>query len=388
MTDNQPEFLPFSRACIAPDAMEAVTDCLASGWLATGPRVQRFEEELAAYFQAPCALTVTSATAGLFLALKALDLQPEEEIITTPLTFVATLNTIVQAGGRPVLVDICPETRNLDMDQVAKAITPKTRAIMPVHFAGLAVDMDRLYDLAAQHGLRVIEDAAHAMGGRYKGKTIGSFGDIQVFSFHPCKNMTSGEGGCIVVRDEATTQRIKALRFHGIDRDAWNRFSEKGSQAYDITEPGYKYNMSDVQAAIGLSQLKILDAMNQKRRVMAKEYRRALASYAELTLPGAPEQDDDHAWHLFAVVVNDLSGKLNRHDLERLLKERRIGSGHHYPPVHFFRYYAKTYGWTPGDFPHAEHVGQNILSLPLFPDMTPHDMHRVLEALEQILRRS
>lgn len=378
-------FLPFARPCLSPKAIEEAVVCLQSGWLATGPRVQAFEMKLQEYFEAPYALTLTSATAGLFLALKALGIKEGDEVITTAMTFVATLNTIEQVGGRPVLVDIDPHTRNLRLDLVEQAITPQTKAIIPVHFAGLPVEMDGLLALAQRHGLRVIEDAAHAMGAFYKGKKIGSFGDIQVFSFHPCKNMTTAEGGCVVTRDHSVAERLKTLRFHGIDRDAWNRYAKGGSQAYDVIEAGYKYNLSDLQATLGLYQLEELDSMNQRRRTLANTYRQQLKDIPGLFLPGQAECDPEHAWHIFTVLVDEKILGLSRHQLADRLKDYSIGTGHHYPAPHLYSFYRQKYGWSAEDFPEAKRVGDSIISLPLFPAMTEADQERVISALYTII---
>ncbi|CAO5681833.1 MAG: UDP-4-amino-4-deoxy-L-arabinose--oxoglutarate aminotransferase [Holosporales bacterium] len=378
------DFLPFARPCLTEKTILEVTKCLKSNWLATGPRVQEFEQKLAAYFGAKHALVVTSATGGLFLSLKALDLKEGDEVITTPLTFVATLNTIIHAGAKPVLVDIDPFTRNINIDSIERTITKNTKAIMPVHFAGLPVDMDPLLEIAKKYNLTVIEDAAHAMGAFYKDKKIGSFGDIQVFSFHPCKNMTTAEGGCLVTNDDALASRIKSLRFFGIDRDAWNRHAKGGSSAYDIKEPGYKYNMSDLQATIGLTQLEELDCMNQKRRDLVKFYREHLKDIKGISLPGAEDQDNQNSWHIFTILVDKETFGMDRNELEIALKEKDIGSGHHYPAVHLYTYFKETYGWQEGDFPVSENVGKNIISLPLFPDMAYSDCQRVVDALKDI----
>ena len=252
-------FLPFALPSITDAEINEVVASLKSGWITTGPKVQQFEQQLRDYTKAPHALCLNSATAGLHVALMALELKPGDEVITSAMTFVATYNTIEQAGGRVVLVDIDPNTYNIDVNLLEQAITPRTRAIVPVHFAGSPVDLDVVYALAKKHNLRVIEDAAQAIGTEYKGKRLGSFGDTAVFSFHPNKNITSGEGGCVTTFDDALAQQVKVLRFHGIDRDAFNRFSKTGSQEYDVIAPGYKYNMLDIQAAIGIHQLPRLD---------------------------------------------------------------------------------------------------------------------------------
>jgi len=380
-------FLPFAKPSIDDATIAEVSAVLSSGWLTTGPRVKQFEDMLSAACGGRRALALNSATAGLHVALLALDLQPGDEVITTPLTFVASLNTIVQAGAKPVLVDIDPGTLNLDIDRVAAAITPKTRAVMPVHFAGLSVDLDPLYALAEKHGLRIIEDAAHSIGTAYKGRTIGSFGDIQVFSFHPNKNITTGEGGAVVTADPKVIKAIERLRFHGIDRDAFNRFSKQGSQTYDVVTPGFKYNMLDLQAAIGLHQLPKLDGFIERRKVLAERYQALLADWPQLDLPAAPAYDNRHAWHLFTPRLTqaahvDRDGFINR------MKEHDIGIGLHYTAAHLFSYYQETFGYRAGDFPHAEAAGNSIVSLPLFPEMTEEQQDRVITAMASVLGRN
>lgn len=382
--DDPNAFLPFALPSISDAAIQEVVDCLRSGWITTGPRVQRFEEALATYFQVSSVLTVNSGTAGLFLALKAIGLQLGDEVITTPLTFAATLNVIVLAGGKPVLVDVDSATYNLDISQIEAAITPKTRAIMPVHFAGLPVEMTALYALAKKHNLRVIEDAAHAIGSHYQGRPIGSFGDIQVFSFHPNKNMTTGEGGCVVTQDSAIQKQISVLRFHGIDRPAFDRFAKKGSPHYDIVQPGHKFNMMDLQAALGLHQLAALEGFIEKRQHLAQRYFKLLADIPQLILPPSSPSHMRHNWHLFAPLVNLEMAKLSRDDVMTALKERNIGTGLHYPACHLYSYYRDHFGFKKGDFPKAESIGERIFSLPLFPDMTEAQQDRVVVALRDI----
>jgi dTDP-4-amino-4,6-dideoxygalactose transaminase len=383
-----PKFIPFARPTISEKAIAEVVDCLRSGWLATGPRSAKFEEMLRAYFNAPHALACTSATAGLWMALKALDFQPGDEVITSPLTFVATLNTIVLAGGKPVLVDVEPGTYNLAVSKLAAAITPRTRALLPVHFAGCPVDLDPLYALAAQHGLRVVEDCAHAIGAAYKGRRLGSFGDIQVFSFHPNKNMTTGEGGCVVTRDAKLAKRVEVQRFHGIDRNSWKlQGPVKGLSEYsvnvDTVEPGLKFNFMDLQAALGIHQLPALEGFNKKRRALAARYSKQLRHLPGLTLPVPPAYLHTHSWHLFAPVVES-SAAVDRDTLIAELKKRQIGAGVHYTACHQLSFYQKNYGWRRGDFPAAERISDGILSLPLFPRLTERDQDRVIRALHEI----
>jgi len=384
MTD---EFLPFSRPSISREAINEVVACLESGWITTGPRVKKFEEELKRYFNAPHALALSSATAGLHLALLALELKPGDEVITTPMTFAATLNTIVLAGGRPVLVDVELDTYNMDVSKLAKAITKRARAIMPVHFAGLPVDLDPLYELADKHGLRVIEDAAHAIGTEYKGKRIGAFGDTQVFSFHPNKNMTTGEGGCVVTRDDKLAETIALLRFHGMDREAWNRFGKTGSQHYEIVLPGFKYNMMDIQAALGLHQLPALDGFIKRRTELALRYQKLLAGRPQWTRPGTPEFAHRHAWHLYTPLINPAAAGMDRDAFMQGMKERNIGTGLHYRAVHLYPYYREHYGFKPGDFPNAESISDRIVSLPLFPGMRDADQDRAIAAMADLFER-
>jgi dTDP-4-amino-4,6-dideoxygalactose transaminase len=377
MTDEP--FLAFAKPVLSEETYAEVEAVLRSGWLTTGPRVAQFEKDLSAYFGGRAVRVMSSATAGLQLALLALHLQPGDEVITTPLTFVATLNTIVQASGKPVLIDIDPHTRNMDMNLLEAAITPRTRAIMPVHFAGLSVDLDPLYAIAKKHNLRVVEDCAHAIGAEYKGKRLGTFGDIQVMSFHPNKNMTTGEGGAVVTDDKEVLANIDRMRFHGIDRDAFNRFGKGGSHHYDVVAPGFKYNMMDIQAAIGLHQLPMLDGFIQERGEIVEKYYARFANFTPLSLPRAPDYPNLHAWHLFTVLAEDRDGFIAK------MKEKNIGVGVHYTATHLFTYYRETFGFKPGDFPHAEHVGAHICSLPLFPTMTPAQFERVAKAVEEVL---
>ena len=380
-------FLPFSKPSLSQATLDEVNACLQSGWLTTGPRVKKFEEKLAAYFKVPEVFALTSATAGLHLALKALNLQPDDEVITTSMTFVATLNAIVLAGAKPVLIDI-DETLNMDVAQLEKAITAHTRAILPVHFTGLPVDLDPVYTLARKYKLRVIEDAAQAIGTYYKNKMIGSFGDTQIFSFHPNKNMTSGEGGCVITRDKIMSEKIRVLRFHGIDRDAFNRFSKEGSQLYDVIEPGFKYNMLDLQAAIGLHQLDQLEEFIEKRTHLAKRYCNFLEKLNGITLPRLPSYPHRHSWHLFTILISSEKPLLSRDNFMQHMKNLNIGIGLHYQAPHLFTYYRKQFGFKEGNFPNTEKVASQIVSLPLFPDMTTQDQDRVITAIKQFFGKT
>jgi dTDP-4-amino-4,6-dideoxygalactose transaminase len=378
-------FLPFAFPSITDAEIQEVVASLKSGWLTTGPKVQKFEELLRAYTGAPHALCLNSATAGLHVALLALDLQPGDEVITSAMTFIATYNTIEQAGGRVVPVDIDPKTYNLDVNLLERAITPKTRALVPVHFTGVPVDLDPLYALAKKYNLRVVEDAAQAIGTCYKGKKLGSFGDTIVFSFHPNKNITSGEGGCVITFDEALAQKIKVLRFHGIDRDAWNRFSKSGSQEYDVIRPGFKYNMLDLEAAIGIHQLPRLEEFIQQRTQLAQRYMDAFADCPAIQLPQVPTFTHEHSWHLFTVQVKPEIAKLTRNEFMQAMKEHNIGTGLHYQAPFLYSYYRQKYNFSTQQFPHAAQLGECIVSLPLYPSLKTHDQDRVIMAMRTIL---
>lgn len=378
------EFLPFSKPTISQEAIDDVVTCLRSGWLATGPRVTEFTQSLKTYFQAPHVLPLMSATAGLHFALMSMGVEPEDEVITTPLTFAATLNAIVLCGCKPVLVDIDPLTLNMDINRIEDAITERTRVILPVHFAGLPLDLDPLYELAGKYSLRVLEDAAHAMGSEYKGKVIGSFGDTQVFSFHPTKNMTTGEGGCVVTRDQQLAEQIERLRFHGIDRQAWNRYGKAGSQDYEVVLPGYKANMMDIQAAIGLHQLNDLQSFLLRRNELAARYQEALSDWPQWVLPRQPNYDHFHSWHIYTPLINEAVAQMDRNEFMEAMKERNIGTGLHYRAVHLYPYYRKVFGFNLGDFPIAEDICERIVSLPLFPSMTDGDHDRVLDVMYRI----
>lgn len=322
MDTKNHSFLPFAKPCLSDAAIEEVVATLKSGWITTGPRVKKFEEDLATYINGPYVACLSSATAGLHLALAALNLHPGDEVITTAFTFIATYNTIVQAGGTPVPVDVEAGTYNLNCNLLEKAITPKTKAIVPVHFAGAPVDLDRIYSIAKKYNLRVIEDAAHAIGTEYKGKKIGSFGDTQVFSFHPNKNMTTGEGGALVSSHKDMQEFVPMGRFHGINREAWNRFAKDGSQLYDVNMAGFKYNMMDIQAALGIHQLKALDGFIESRQKRVAIYQEALKGIACLSLPKAPNYDHNHAWHLYAPTIEPKIAGIDRNKLIEKMKEK------------------------------------------------------------------
>jgi dTDP-4-amino-4,6-dideoxygalactose transaminase len=369
-------FLPFTRPSIDADSIAAVAEVFRSGQLASGPKVQAFEAALARYLGGARQLRVmTSATAGLEMALEVAGIGPGDEVIVPAMSFAASANVVARVRARPVFVDIDLMTRNINLELVPAAITPRTRAIMPVHFAGLPVDMDALYGLAAGHGLRVVEDAAHAIGSRFAGKPIGSFGDLVVFSFHPNKNMTSIEGGAISTGDAMAAELFEQYRFHGIKRNA--------AGEVDVMFPGAKSNLSDVAAQVGIDQLRRLDGFNARRRALAARYFEAFAGFPGVVLPA--RGDEGHSWHMFQVLIDFRARGITRPAFQKLMADRGIGIGVHYPSIPGLKYY-RDLGYRDEDTPVAARVGRETVTLPLFPAMSDEDVTRVCQELRDVLK--
>ena len=370
-------FLPFSRPSIDEETIAGVAEVLRSGWITSGPKVKEFEAQLSAYCGGRPVRAFNSGTAALEVALRIAGVGPGHEVITTPLSWVATSNVILAVGARPVFVEIDPVTRHLDLDRIEPLITPATRAILPVDLAGLPVDRDRLYAIARRRGLRVIEDAAQAMGSTWHGRRIGADGDLVAFSFHPNKNITTIEGGALVLNGEAEAALAERYRLQGVVRT--------GFDGMEVDLVGGKYNLTDVAARVGLGQLPHLDAFNAQRRELARHYLDLLATpAAELGLELPPADFTHTNWHLFQVVLPEERLTLPRAGVMAKLLKTGIGTGVHYPAIHLFALYHRL-GWKPGDFPIAERVGRNILTLPLFPALTRADVLRVVENLFAIL---
>jgi dTDP-4-amino-4,6-dideoxygalactose transaminase len=382
------EFLPFSIPSIEDDEINEVVDSLRSGWITTGPKVKRFEEEFKKYVGSPYAVPLSSATAGLHLVMLSLGLSQGDEVITTPMTFAATVSMIVRAGARPVLADIDPDTLNIDAAKIRARITERTRAIVPVHFAGQPCDMDAIFALAKKFDLRVIEDAAHAVGTEYKGKRIGSMDSISVFSFHPIKNITTGEGGMVCTRDESLAEEISLLKFHGMSKEAWKRYESSGTPNYDIMLPGFKYNMMDIQAAIGIHQLRKLDTFIARRTEIAQFYNTAFRDIDEMKTPALVPYDHRHAWHLYTPLIRVEKLTIDRDRFMAELKKLNIGTGLHFKAVHHHPYYRQTLKIAPGELPNADYASDRILSLPLFPRMTMDDARDVVDAVKQVIVRN
>jgi dTDP-4-amino-4,6-dideoxygalactose transaminase len=369
-------FLPFTRPSIDPESIAAVAEVFRSGQLASGPKVLAFEAALSAYLGAGRHVRVmTSATAGLEMALEVADIGEGDEVIVPAMSFAASANVIARVGAKPVFVDVELHSRNLDMQLVEQAITPNTRAIMPVHFSGLPVDMDSLYRIAAKHRLRVVEDAAHAIGSRYRNKLIGSFGDLVVFSFHPNKNMTCIEGGGISTADPKAAELFEQYRFHGIKRNA------QGEN--DVRFPGTKSNLTDVAAQIGIDQLRRLDDFNKRRLQLAGLYFEQLEGFEGAVLPA--RGDAGHSWHMFQLLIDFAARGMTRPDFQKTMADRGIGIGVHYPCIPGLTYYRQQ-GYRPEDTPVAARIGRETVTLPLFPAMQDEDVARVYRALREVLR--
>jgi dTDP-4-amino-4,6-dideoxygalactose transaminase len=380
------QFIHFARPDYGDAEIAEVVDTLRSGWTTTGPRTARFEEEFKAYTGAKAALAVNSCTAALHLALAALGIGPGDEVITTPLTFCATVNVIVHVGATPVLVDIGPDF-NIDPAAIERAITPRTRAIIPVHIAGLACDMEQIWSIARRHGLFVVEDAAHAAGTRYQNALIGGGqSDAVAFSFYATKNLSTGEGGMVTSSDPALCDRMRVLCLHGIGRDAWKRYSKEGSWFYEVVECGFKYNLSDLQSALGLAQLHRLDAMNSRRREIAQAYDAAFEAMDELQLPPG-SGDPGHAWHLYMLRLRTDRLAVDRAGFIEELRRKHVGASVHFIPIPLHPYFRETLELRdPCRRALAEYP--RLVSLPLYSSLADHEVERVIRAVKQTVLES
>jgi dTDP-4-amino-4,6-dideoxygalactose transaminase len=386
------DFLPFSLPTIGEEEIAEVTDSLRSGWVTTGPKTKRFEEAFQEYVGSKHAIAVNSCTAGLHIALTALGIGPGDEVIVPTLTFCSTASVVVHLGARPVLVDV-GEDFNVTPEAIERAITPKTRAIMPVHYGGQACDLEAIYAIAARHHLPVVEDAAHAVGATYHGHKIGSDSlrpatcDLRLvtcFSFYATKNMTTGEGGMITTADDELAERMRLLTSHGMSRDAWKRYSSAGSWYYEVVLPGYKDNMTDIQAALGIHQLRKLDGFIAARQRYARLYDQAFADIPEIETP-ITHSDRSHIYHLYVIRLNLDRLTIDRAQFIEELKALNIGTSVHFIPVHLHPFYQETFGYGPGDFPVAKRIYERIVSLPLFPRMSDDDVQDVILAVKNVV---
>jgi len=383
------DFLIFGSPAIEEEEIEEVVDSLRSGWLGTGPKVARFENKFAKYkgIDESLVAAVNSGTAALHLSMIAAGIGPGDEVITTALTFCATVNAIIHAGAMPVLADINPKTMNIDPSQIRSKITPKTRAILPVHFAGRCCDMDSIMAIANQHKLKVIEDCAHSIESGYKGKKAGTFGEFGCFSFYVTKNVITGEGGMIVAKNEKDIARVKVLALHGMSKDAWRRFSDEGYKHYYVTECGFKYNMMDLQAAIGIHQLKRVEKNWVRRQEIWNYYQQAFDDLPVIR-PSDPEPNTKHGYHLYTLLIDKDRTGINRDLFLNEMTKKNIGVGVHYLSIPEHPYYQDGFGWKPEDYPNAMRIGRQTVSLPLSAKLTNKEVEDVIFAVKACIVRS
>lgn len=379
-------FIPFSRPAIGPEEIDAVIDTLSSDWITTGPKTQKFAVEFCDYLGAQGALPLNSCTAALHTALATWGIREGDEVITTPMTFAASVNVIEHVGAKPILVDVQPDTLNIDPEKAAAAVTDKTRAIIPVHYTGHPVDMDEINAIAKSHRLHVLEDAAHAIPAKYRGRTIGAGENPTAFSFYATKNLTTAEGGALTgPLDFLDKARVVSL--HGMSRDAWKRYGKEGSWYYEIVLPGFKYNMTDIQAALGLCQLQKLAGFQQRRLDIVRQYNEAFGSFELFQVP-VQRNYVEHAWHLYVLRLNLAALEINRDQFIDELKTLGIGTSVHFIPVHIHPYYRDKYGYRVDQFPVALENYRRMLSLPLYPTLTDAEVSRVIQCVLEVAKKN
>jgi len=386
MISTSNEFIPLGAPSIGLDDINEVTDSLKSGWIGTGPKVSIFEKNFRDYVNAKASLATNSCTAALHLSLISLGLKPGDEVITTPMTFCATINTIIHAGAKPVLADCNLDDFCINPKKIIEKVSDKTKAIIPVHFAGIPCDMKSIMKLANDNSLNVIEDCAHAIETKIDGKHVGTFGDFGCFSFYATKNLVTGEGGMLVANDEERINWTKKIALHGMSLDAWDRFSESGFKHYDIVAPGFKYNMTDIQASLGIHQLARIDENWIKREKIWNLYNDSFKDLP-IDLPFATREDGaKHAYHLYTLLLRD-DAPLTRDEFIIKMKEEKIGTGVHYKSIPGFSYYQNTYKWKPEDYPNSTSIGDRTVSIPLSPSLNDQQLERIIETVNKILRK-
>lgn len=383
LTLQKVQEVPFHRAAVGEEEIAAITEVIRSGWLTMGPKTVEFEKRFASYVGAPHAIAVCSGTAALHLALDAAGIQAGDEVLIPATTFTATGEVVKYLGARPVIVDIEPLTMNMDVLDAAAKVTERTRAIIPVHLAGLPCDMDEIQSLARTHRLHVIEDAAHALPSSYHGTTIGNVSELTAFSFYATKTLTTGEGGMLTTNDDDYARRIRLMRLHGIAGDAWKRYAHNGSWYYEVVEAGYKYNLTDLQAALGLVQLTKCDGLRDARAAIAERYTEAFWQIPALELPAAPS-DRESSWHLYILRLNLERLKIDRNTFVNELRSRGIGTSVHFIPLNLHPFYQKAYGYRPGDCPVAEAEFARCISLPIYPTMDEAAVRQVIDAVSEV----
>jgi dTDP-4-amino-4,6-dideoxygalactose transaminase len=380
-------YLPFHRPDIGDEEIGAVVETLRSGWLTTGPQVHAFEQAFARYIGASHAVAVNSCTAALHLALDAVGLREGDEVLIPTMTFAATAEVVLYFKARPVLVDCEPDTLNVDPAGLEMALTPRTRAIIPVHYAGHACDMVRILEIGAAHQLKVIEDAAHALPAAYKGQMLGTFGDLACFSFYATKTLCTGEGGMLVTANPDYAENVRMMSLHGISKDAWKRYSAEGSWYYEIQRPGFKYNMTDIAAALGLVQLGKCDRMWEARKRIAQIYNEALCDVDEV-VPPVVRGEVQHAWHLYPIRLGLDRLRISRAEFISIMREHNIGTSVHFIPLHLHPFYRDTYRYQMEDFPNASNAYERLVSLPIYPTMTENDAADVITVVRDVISRN
>lgn len=379
------EFLPYGTQSIDEKEINEVIDSLKSNWITTGPKMRLFEENFKKYIGSKFAVAVNSGTAALHISTSSINIKPGDEVITTPLTFVASANCIVYRGGTPIFADIKKNTYNIDPQEIKKKITPKTKAIIPVHFSGQPCDMDEINEIAEENNLFVIEDAAHAIDAEYKGKKIGNISDLTVFSFHPVKNITTAEGGMVTTNNDELYEKLLMFRTHGISKDAEKRFGKSGGYYYDMQYLGFRYNLSELHASLGIHQLKKLESFQKRRREIVKIYNNEFQNYDEITIPYKKE-NVKHSWHLYIIQLNLENLKVKRDHIFKALREENIGVNVHYIPVHYHSFYQNKFGLKEGILPNVEWLFPRLLTIPIFPKMSDDDVNDVINALGKVLK--
>jgi dTDP-4-amino-4,6-dideoxygalactose transaminase len=374
--------VPFHRAPVGEEEVQAVSEVIRSGWLTMGPKTFEFEKKFAQYVGAQHAIAVSTGTGALHLSLEAAGVQAGDEVLLPTTTFTATAEAVTYVDARPVLVDIDPDTMNIDFEDAARRVTPKTKAIIPVHLGGQPCDMDEIHTLARRHHLRVVEDAAHALPSEYQGKRVGQISEFTCFSFYATKTLTTGEGGMITTDNPEAAERMRLMRLHGIERDAWKRYRGDGSWFYEVLEAGFKYNLTDFQSAMGLVQLAKCDAMRQARESIAQRYSDGFSSFDELVVPTI-RLDCRSSWHLYVLRVRLDHLKIDRNSFIEALQRRGVTCSVHFIPLHLQPYYRHAYGYRPGDFPRAEQEYHSCLSLPIYPGMTDPEINHVIDAVQK-----
>ena len=382
---SKEDFLVFGSPQIEDDEIEEVIACLRSAWIGTGPRVAQFEKDFAAYKNSLNAVALNSCTAALHLSMIAAGIKAGDEVITTPMTFCSTINSIIHARATPVLADINPITMNIDPDQIERKITPRTRAILPVHFAGRPCDMDAICTIAKRHNLKLIEDCAHAIETEYHGQKAGTLGDFGCFSFYVTKNVVTGEGGMVLTNNPEDAARIKTLGLHGMSKDAWKRFSDDGYKHYQVVECGFKYNMMDLQASIGIHQLARVEQNWKKREKIWNKYNSEFKNLP-FAIPPEPAPNTRHSFHLYTILIEECKSGINRESFLQFMNEQNIGTGVHYLSIPEHPYYQGEYGWRPEDYPNAKRIGRQTVSLPLSAKLSEKDVMDVIAAIKRALR--